>query len=146
LRSANRHYRTKPGGRKAAAALSEIARHWLIARDSALRGNHAVRKATLARMRCRFGREIYSESVEQTRPARRGQQQRAAVTLALEPAELETAAPDFRADKAGEVRPALTPVEAGPAEHALALRIQVGPEFGQESCAGRRQLAAILGQ
>src|SRR5262245_65178057 len=97
-------------------------------------------------MRCRFGCEVYSESVEQPRSARRGQPQRAAVTLALEPAELETAAPDFRAYKAGEVRPTLAPIKAGPAEHALALRIQVGPEFGQESCARRGQLTAILAQ
>src|SRR5215831_16292594 len=97
-------------------------------------------------MRRGFGREVYSESVEQPCPAHRGQAQRAAVALALEPTELETATPDFRADKTGDMRPALAPVETGPAEHALAPCIQVGPEFGQKPGARRRQLTAILGQ
>src|SRR5262245_9308946 len=123
-----------PRRRLAAAALWEIALERSIARFSARPSDHAFWKAALARIRRGFGCEVYSESVEQPRPARRGQAQRAAVTFALEPAELETAAPDFRADKAGDVRPALAPVEAGSAEHPLAPRIQVGCELGQEPC------------
>src|SRR6266481_5138286 len=76
--------------------------------------------------------EIDAECLEQSRSPGGGQPQGPAVALAHEPAQREAAAPDFRADEAGDVVTALAPVEAGPAEDALAAHLEVGTEDGQE--------------
>ena len=66
--------------------------------------------------------QVDTESIEQPRPAGRGQPQRAGIALAREPAEREAAAPDLRAHQTGDVIAALAPIEAGPAEDAFAAR------------------------
>src|SRR5271170_576703 len=71
-----------------------------------------------------------AERVEQARPARRHQPQRAAVALVSEPAALQATPADFRADMTGDVIAPLAPIEAGPAIDAPAARllVQIGAE------------------
>src|SRR5216683_5570161 len=76
--------------------------------------------------------EIDAESLVQSRSPGRGQSQDAAVALAVDPAQLQAAVPDRRADQTGDVVAALAPIEAGPAEDALAARLEAGAEAGQE--------------
>ena len=67
-------------------------------------------------------REVCPEGLEQPGFPRCGQSQRTGIAVPLEPPELQTATPDFRPHKTGDVIAALAPVETGPAEDPLAPR------------------------
>src|SRR5712692_5612330 len=77
--------------------------------------------------------QVDTKNIDQPRPSCRGQPQRAGIALPGEPAECETPAPTLRAHQTGDVIAALAPIEAGPAEDALAARAELRAESGQET-------------
>src|SRR5215469_10538650 len=93
-----------------------------------------------------LARQVHSKRLGQASLSRRGQPQRAAVTLADEPTQTQTAPPDLRAHKTRDMISALAPVETGSAEDAFAARAQVRAEFGQKARARIRHLAPVLGE
>src|SRR5260221_4208339 len=94
------------------------------------------------------GSERKAEDLGEAVPAVGSDDQRAAVAHALEPVQIEAARGKGRADSAGEMRPPLGPVEAGPAEGAAPQlhRGEVEAEAREEIDAGRGDLAALVGE
>src|SRR6185312_11676887 len=92
--------------------------------------------------------ERKAEHLGETAPTRGRDHQRAAVAHALEPAHVEAAPGERRADRAREVRPPLGPIEARPAEGALPLphRREVDAEPAEEIDAGGGDLAAVIAE
>src|SRR5206468_1203656 len=82
--------------------------------------------------------------LRQLLPSARGDSQRSAVRDARDPAALEKGLREARAHGAGDVRPALGPVDTGAAVPPLraACSLEIDAETGEESRAGLRQLAA----
>src|SRR5260370_11049 len=77
-----------------------------------------------------------------------GDRQRAAVTAALDPGEVEAALQHTGADRAGDMRAPLAPVETGPAEHPLRPLpgAELDAEPGEEPRPALGDFAAILGE
>src|SRR5262249_30990215 len=91
-------------------------------------------------------RQIDAERVEQTGTPGCGQPHGAAVALALEPAELAGAAEQLGTDQTGDVIAPFAPVEARPAEDALAAQVQIDAEVGEAAPAGIGDLATVVGK
>ena len=93
--------------------------------------------------------ELHAEDTRRGPPGRSGVSRSARLSrIALEPAELQAAAEDRRADAALDVIAALAPVEARLAEHAAAPggRGQIGAERREKPLARGRHLAAVVAQ
>src|ERR1035438_10378109 len=95
---------------------------------AALRGRDGLQCGS-SRQRQRS--QIDTERLAQATAPRRRHAHRAAVALTGEPAELQATAPDFGADKTGEVIAPLAPIEAGAAENPSAgrFRRKLNPEL-----------------
>src|SRR5262249_46758668 len=91
-------------------------------------------------------RQAPPERIEQARFPSRCQPQRAAVALPDEPAQIQTATPDLRAHKTGDMISALAPVETGSTEDSFAARAQIRAERGEKARARIRHLATVLGE
>jgi len=69
-----------------------------------------------------FEIQLDAERIAKAAPPDRCHADRAGVAPPGQPAQLETSAPDFRADKSGDMVAAFAPVEAGATENPAAAR------------------------
>jgi hypothetical protein len=104
--------------------------------------------AGAAEQRRFLGPKRNAEQLTKAALAVRGDFQRARIADARDPAEFEAASGESRAERAGQMEPALAPIDTGAAKRTAAALdvLEMDAEVGEEFLAGARDHAAVFAE